>query len=75
MDQKVDQKQNNIPDSRFLDDYPDVLRPEELMTILSVRRNTVYSLLKSGELKSVKIGKQYRIPKAYIENYINYVNS
>lgn len=56
--------------SRFINDYPDVLVPEEVMTILGVGRNKIYKLLQSGELQSLKIGKSYRIPKSYLLDYI-----
>lgn len=56
--------------SRYLDDYPDVLKPEECMIILSIGRNAIYKLLKNNTLPSVKIGKQYRIPKSYLQKYL-----
>lgn len=56
--------------SRFLDDYPDVLLPEECMAVLSVGRNTMYTLLKNGTLPSVRVGKQYRIPKVHLKHYL-----
>ena len=55
---------------RCLDDYPDVLLPDEAREILSIGRNMIYKLLKSGELKAVRIGKQYRIPKRSLEEFI-----
>lgn len=56
--------------SRYLTDYPDVLMPEEAQSILGVGRNTIYKLLSSGALKSLKIGKLYRIPKKYLMEYL-----
>lgn len=56
--------------SRYINDYPDVLKPEDVMTILGIGKNTVYRMLKSGELKSIKVGKQYRIPKKYLLQYL-----
>ena len=55
---------------RFIQNYPDVLEPEEVRHILGIGRNAVYDLLKSGKLKSLKIGKLYRIPKAYLLGFI-----
>lgn len=55
---------------RMIDNYPDVLTPDEVKTILSIGRNAIYSLLKSGELKSLRIGKLYRIPKKYLMDYL-----
>ncbi len=56
--------------SRFINDYPDVLMPEEVMAILGIGKNKIYKLLQSGELQSLKIGKSYRIPKSYLLDYI-----
>lgn len=61
---------NTISNSRYLADYPDVLTPTECMNILSIGRNAIYTLLQNDIIKSVKIGKQYRIPKSSIENYL-----
>lgn len=64
------QNYNTISNSRYLADYPDVLTPTECMTILSIGRNAIYTLLQNDIIKSVKIGKQYRIPKSSLENYL-----
>lgn len=63
-------KYSNVSNSRYLADYPDVLTPIECMNILSIGRNTIYTLLKDDVIKSVKIGKQYRIPKSSLQNYL-----
>ncbi len=55
----------------ILENYPDVLTPNDLMKFLSIGRNTVYDILKSGKLASIKIGKQYRIPKNSVVRYLN----
>ena len=46
-----------------LDDLPVTLRVEELMPILGIGRNTVYALVRSGRLRSIRVGRQVRIPK------------
>ena len=61
---------NTQEKTRRLEDYPDVLTPEELQSFLAVGRSTIYSLLKSGDLHSIRIGRQYRIPKQYILQYL-----
>ena len=48
---------------RSLDDLPVALRVEELMPILSIGRNTAYELVRSGKLRSIRVGRQVRIPK------------
>lgn len=62
---------NATYNSRYLSDYPDVLTPAECQNILLVGRNTIYNLLQNNIIKSVKIGKQYRIPKSSLQNYLN----
>ena len=48
---------------RSLDDLPMTLRVEELMPILGIGRNTAYKLVRSGRLRSIRVGRQVRIPK------------
>ena len=48
---------------RSLDDLPVTLRVEELMPILGIGRNTAYALVRSGRLHSIRVGRQVRIPK------------
>ena len=40
---------------------PVVLTPAEAMDILGVGKNTMYRLLKTGELPAVRIGRAWRI--------------
>lgn len=39
----------------------DMLTPLEAQRLLKVSRNTMYKLLRSGEIKSELVGVQYRI--------------
>lgn len=55
-----------------LEDYkeehlPVVLTPAEAMDILGVGKNTMYRLLKSGELKGFRVGRSWRVPESSIE--------
>lgn len=47
-----------------------LLRPEEVAQALSVGRTTVFELMRSGELRSVKIGKSRRIPTEAVREYL-----
>lgn len=47
-----------------------LLRVEEVAELLDVGRTRVYELIRSGALKSVKIGGSRRIPVAAVEAYI-----
>ena len=42
---------------RSLDDLP------VTMPILGIGRNTAYELVRSGRLRSIRVGRQVRIPK------------
>lgn len=54
----------------MLPNYPDVLNPSDLIEILDIGKNTVYRLLKDNTIHSVKIGKKYKIPKAFLIQYL-----
>jgi len=55
---------------KIFSNYPDVVSIPDLMKMLHIGRNTAYSLLQNGKVKSIKIGKQYRIPKQFIVEYL-----
>lgn len=48
---------------RSFDELPLALRVEDLMPVLGIGRNTAYELVRSGQIRSIKVGKQIRIPK------------
>ena len=50
--------------------YPDVVSVSELMDMLHIGKDTAYKLLQSGEIKNIKIGKKYRIPKKFVLEYL-----
>lgn len=54
----------------MFNDYDDILTVEELLEILQIGRNTAYYLLGTGQIKSVRIGKKYRIPREFVIEYI-----
>ena len=47
------------------------LTPQEVSELLKITKNTVYELIKRGELPSYKIGKKIRIDMHDVEAYIN----
>ncbi|MBO4678869.1 MAG: helix-turn-helix domain-containing protein [Lachnospiraceae bacterium] len=53
-----------------LDSYGDVLLPADVQHILRVGRNSVYQLLCHGQLKSIRIGCKYLIPKEYLLDFL-----
>ena len=56
---------------RSLDDLPVTLRVEELMPILGIGRNSAYELVRGGSLRSIRVGRQIRIPKAEVLRFLN----
>lgn len=56
--------------SQMLADYNDVLLPEDVQKILHTGRNTVYSYLAEGKIKSLRVGGKYKIPKLYLLEFI-----
>ncbi len=52
------------------DELPLTLRVEDLMPILDIGRNTAYELVRSGKIRSIRIGRQLRIPKDAIQDYL-----
>ena len=57
------------------DDLPLTLRVEELMPILNIGRNTAYELIHSGQIRSIRVGRQLRIPKGAVLDFLNRQNS
>ena len=55
---------------RKFNSNPDILSEKQLCEVLNIGKNTAYRLLQNGEIKSIKIGKVYKIPKKEVEKYI-----
>jgi excisionase family DNA binding protein len=55
---------------KFLQNCPDVLDVQGLAEILGIGKNKAYELLKRKSIKSLRIGKIYKIPKLYIAEFL-----
>ena len=55
---------------QVLENCPDVLTTEELRKFLHIGKDKTYELLKNGKIKSIKIGKNYRIPKIFLQEFL-----
>ncbi len=51
--------------------YDDVLTIADLMDYLAVGKNTAYTLIREGKIKSFRIGRNYKIPKQAVIDYIH----
>lgn len=55
-------------------EYPDVVNVEQMCEMLGgISMKTGYKLLKSGTIKSIVVGRRYRIPKMCILEYLNLI--
>lgn len=60
---------NEISNS-FLEGYGDVLTSAEVKEILKVGKTTLYGLLSDKKIRSIRIGKEYRILKSDLLLYL-----
>lgn len=51
-------------------EYPDILDVEQMSKLLSVSKKTAYQLLRQGTVASMKVGREYKIPKVNIIRYL-----
>ena len=54
-----------------VEDIPLVLRVEDLSRALGIGRNTAYELVRSGQIRSIRIGRQLRIPRDELQRFLN----
>ena len=53
-----------------LDDLPLVLTVPEAAEALRIGRNTAYNLVRCKKLRSIRVGKQLRVPKVALLEYL-----
>lgn len=54
-----------------IEKLPLTLRVDDLMPILGIGRNTAYRLVRTGEIRSIRIGRQIRIPRQFLIDFLN----
>ncbi len=60
---------NKISEYLFKE-YPDCVNVAELQKMLGIKRTKAYELLKQGDIKAIKIGKDYKISKLNVIAYL-----
>lgn len=55
----------------FLENLPLLLSVSDVQNALGLGRNSTYQLLRSGKLKSIRVGKLIKIPRAALEEYLS----
>ncbi len=57
----------------MLNSYPDVMSIDEMCKALSIGKKTGYKLLQTGQIRCLKIGRAYRIPKINLLEYLQII--
>lgn len=52
-------------------DYPDVVSVGQLKEMLQIGQVLAYKLVKEGEIKSRKVGREYKILKSPVIEYLS----
>lgn len=55
---------------QMLKTYPDVMNVDQVCQALGVSVKTGYRLLKEGNIKGLKVGRAYKIPKIRVIEYL-----
>ena len=55
----------------MLEQYEDVLTIEDLKEILNIGRGSVYDLLNRGVIPALRIGRNWKIPKSAVIEYLD----
>ena len=53
-----------------LNQFEEIYTPAEVAEAWGVSPNTIYALLKSGELKGFRIGTPWKIPASAVREYV-----
>ena len=59
-----------VPQAMSLQDHPLVMTPAEAAEALGIGKNSIYALLRLGALRSIRVGKLIKIPRAALEEYL-----
>ena len=52
------------------DQLPLILNVDQIAGVLDIGKNSAYDLIRSGKIKSVRIGHQIRIPKDFLLEFL-----
>lgn len=58
-------------DGTYMERIPLVLTVNQLADILGIGRNTAYSIVRSGQIPSVRVGRQIRISRGALMDFLN----
>lgn len=52
------------------EELPLALHVKDLVPLLSISRNTAYALVRSGHIRSIRVGRCYIIPRDAISEFL-----
>ena len=55
----------------IFESYSDIVSVDDIMCMLGIGKSSVYSLLKTNQIKHVRVGRKYIIPKQAVIDFIN----
>ena len=61
----------DITNDSVIKEMPSVLTIEDLALILSISKSTVYRLVTSKQIRTIKVGRTMRITKDSVIRYLN----
>lgn len=54
----------------MFDNFPDILSVKDIMNALDIGRNKAYNLVQTKQIKSIRIGSTYKVPKTALIEYV-----
>ena len=63
-------EENKTTEVKTEDSRPLLLQVEELIPILGISRSAAYTLVRKGEIRSVRIGRSIRIPRGALDEFV-----
>lgn len=63
--------ENETEEAYIMDEIRKVYTLEELVDLLHVTRRTLYTYIKEGKLKAVKIGKYWRVREDQLRDFLS----
>ena len=64
-------RNNNMNNKKnTFSEYPDVLTVQQLAAMLRISTKVAYKLVKEGKIKSIRIGRNFKIAKVFVLDYL-----
>ena len=54
----------------YFEQLPLTLRVKQLVPLLGISHNTAYALVRSGQIRSIRVGRNYLIPRDAVSDYL-----